>query len=92
MSSDTQSLPGSSQWPGACHRPLQRGGRYSGHVFIPGGDKAISVAAVKVDETDKNEAKEASRGLVGQSLECQASGWISVTGEKSKNRKRLPRS
>lgn len=45
------------------------------------------------DERDKNEAKEVSRCLVRQGLGCQASGWISDTGEKSEfeNRKRLSR-
>lgn len=36
-----------------------------------------------MDKRSKHEAKEASRHLLGQGLECQALGWISATGEKA---------
>lgn len=57
--------------------------QYSISTFIHSSDKDIIVAVVQVDERDKNEAKEVSRCLLGQGLECGASEWILATGENA---------
>lgn len=56
---------------------------YSISIFIHGSDKDVIEAVVYVDERYKNEAKEVSRCLLGQGLECWASEWVLATGEKA---------